>query len=500
MAISITRYVDITSGVGGAAIAQTRALIARIFSSNLMIPTQAVVEMTTLQDVAEYFGTSSQEYACAAFYFGYVSKTATSPNRISFASYQPAAIAARVFGGKSPSGLAAFQTVAAGQMIVTIGSSSYTMTNINTSTAASLSDVANILQTAIQSGPGAVFTGATVSWNSTANRFELVAGAVGANAIRVSTTATGTQMATMLQWTEGAGAIWADGTGAQTPVDAVIKATGISNNYGSFCFVPSLTLEQVTAVAQWNDAQNVSYLYSVPLFSDAPASTWYNALKDISGICLTLNNVATANTEFPEMAPMCTLAATDYTRINATQNYMFQQYQLQPLVFDDVTANTYDGLRVNYYGQTQQAGNNISFYQRGVMMGLATDPVDINVYVNEMWFKDAITVSLMNLLLALPRVPANAEGQGQLVAATQSVIEIARINGVISAGKPISSTQQAFITLITNDTSAWREVQSQGYWFNIAIQQVGTEFHAIYTLVYSKDDAIRKVTGSNILI
>lgn len=117
-----------------------------------------------------------------------------------------------------------------------------------------------------------------------------------------------------------------------------------------------------------------------------------------------------------------------------------------------------------------------------------------------MWFKDAVTVAIMNLLLALPRVPANSTGQALLISEAQNVIEQARTNGVISAGKSLTSTQQSFITLITGDETAWREVQTQGYWFNIVIQLVGTEYQARYTLVYSKDDTVRKVTGSNILI
>lgn len=496
MAISITRFVDITSGVGGAAQVQARNLIARIFTSNPLVPTQAVVEMTTIQDVADYFGTSSEEYARAAFYFGYVSKTATSPNRISFASYQSSALAARVYGKRNPSTLATLQGVVSGQMIVTIGAQSITLAAINLSTAVDLAGVASIVQTAIRTGPGAAFTGATVTWNATQGRFELIAGATGANVISVTNTATGTQVGPLLGWV-GAGAILVNGVGAQQPVDAVLAATAISNNFGSFCFVPSLTLSQVQAVANWNDTQNVSYLYSVPV-SAADASSWSAALVNVSGVALTLNPGISG--EFPEMLCMAALAATDYTRRNATLNYMYLQGQLTPSVTDDPTANTYDGLRVNYYGQTQQAGANISFYQRGVMMGLATDPVDINVYANEMWFKDAVTVAIMNLLLALPRVPANSTGQALLISEAQNVIEQARTNGVISAGKSLTSTQQSFITLITGDETAWREVQTQGYWFNIVIQLVGTEYQARYTLVYSKDDTVRKVTGSNILI
>ena len=41
MAISINRYVDITSGVGGTGGVRTRELVGRIFSTNQLIPTQS---------------------------------------------------------------------------------------------------------------------------------------------------------------------------------------------------------------------------------------------------------------------------------------------------------------------------------------------------------------------------------------------------------------------------------------------------------------------------
>lgn len=499
MAISITRYVDITSGVGGAAQATTRALIARFMSASPLVPTQAILEMTTLQDVADFFGTSSDEYKRAVKYFGYVSKSITSPNRISFASYQATALSARVYGGRAPAALSALQAVTSGQMTVGIGGASYTLTGINLSTAVSLDAVAATLQTAIRSGPGSAYTSATVNWDSINNRFALFSGVSGESAISIANTASGTQLAPLLAWLEGNGAIWVYGVAAQEPVDAVIKATGISNNYGSLAFIPTITQAQTKAVAEWNDAQNVSYLYSVRVTA-ANATSWAADMEDISGICMTLESPASAVDEFPELLPMSQLAATDYTRRNSTVNYMYLQDALTASVTTDAVANTYDGLRINYYGQTQQAGNNIAFYQRGLMMGLATDPVDINVYANEMWFKDAITVELLNLLLAMPKVSANTTGQSQLQAACLGIVEQAIFNGTISVGRFLTNLQQAYITQVTGDDTAWRQVQSQGWWFNIVIRLVGTEQHAIYTLVYAKDDAVRKVTGSNILI
>jgi len=174
-------------------------------------------------------------------------------------------------------------------------------------------------------------------------------------------------------------------------------------------------------------------------------------------------------------------------------------------VQDDPTATTLDNARVNYYGRTQTAGQFLDFFQRGVMMGLATDPVDMNTYANEMWFKDAAGAAIMSLLLSMARVSANSTGRGQLLAVLQSVIETATFNGTISLGKPLNVTQKLYITNLTGDAEAWQQVYRLGYWIDCVMQSYvtqdsRTEWKAVYTLIYSKDDAIRKVEGSHVLI
>jgi hypothetical protein len=205
--------------------------------------------------------------------------------------------------------------------------------------------------------------------------------------------------------------------------------------------------------------------------------------------------------QYPEMMPMIILAATDYTRLNGTQNYMFQQFGgMTPTVTDNGKANAMDALRVNYYGRTQQAGQLIDFYQRGVLQGSIQDT---NIYANEMWLKDRAGADIMTLLLAL-KISANLTGRAQVMGCLRNVIDMALNNGAISINKPLSFVQKAFITSITGDDVAWVQVQSQGYWLDVQIQEYTVddrvEYKIVYLLVYSKDDLIRKVEGTHSLI
>lgn len=138
-------------------------------------------------------------------------------------------------------------------------------------------------------------------------------------------------------------------------------------------------------------------------------------------------------------------------------------------------------------------------------MGLAVDPTAENVFINEVWLKDACGSEIMSLLLNLQQVGWNAKGRGQVINTVQSVVDEALNNGVISVDKPLNNTQKLYIGQLTNDDEAWRQVQSKGFWLDAELTSEvttsgSTEYNVEYQLIYAKADAIRKVVGSHILI
>lgn len=381
MAISFTKYVDITSGVGGGAGVRQRDLIGRIFTTSALLAVGTIAEFDTLADVGTLFGSTSDEYKRASFYFGWVSKNISSPKKISFARWDDTPV-----------------------------------------------------------------TGETLT-------------------------------------------------------EVLTASTEASNNFGSFAFISELTLVQVEEVATWNAAQNAMFQYCAKVTA-ANATAWSAALMGYAGMSLTLDEIAD---EYHELIPMIILAATNYSKRNAVQNYMFQQFNATPTVTTTVLSTAYDNERINYYGRTQTAGQNIDFYQRGVLMGGATSPTDMNTYANEQWLKDAAGSAIMSLLLSMPKVSANAGGRAQLIAILQSVIDQALFNGSISVGKTLNTTQKLFIGTITGDDLAWHQVQSIGYWVDCVLESYvtvdgRTEWKAVYTLLYGKDDVIRSVDGTHILV
>jgi hypothetical protein len=505
--IPFSNYISITSDVGGQAAVSQRALITRIFTTNPLLPTQSYLEFTSAAAVGSYFGLTSTEYAYATFYFGWVNKTAQSPTKISYSRWANAATAPLIFGDPNVTQtLATYTAISAGAFTLAMGAFSYSLTGLNFSSAGSLAAVAAVLQTAVraQSGGGALWTSATVTYNSTNNTFNLTGGATGPAVISVTPGTGGADVSAQLGWST-AGTILSNGVAVETLTQTLTNSATYSNNFGSFLFVATLglTLTNNTEIAVWTNGQNVEYMFLLPVIA-SNAAAWSAALITYAGVAMTLSPITG---QYPELIPGMIAAATNYTLQNSVQNFMFQLNfaGITASVTDGITAATYDALRVNYYGNTQTAGQILSFYQRGTLMGGTTSPTDQNVFFNEMWLKDAAAASIMSLLLALPVISANVTGQAQVSGTLQSVINAALFNGVISVGKSLNNTQIVYITNVTGSQKAWHQVQTIGYWLNTSVQSYvtidnRTEYEIIYTLLYSKDDAIRKVVGSHILI
>lgn len=496
MSISIKKYVDITSGVGGASAVKTRELILRVFTTNALVPAASVLEMTELNDVADKFGTSSDEYKIAAKYFGFVSKLVTKAKKISFARVNTGSqVLPPTVISITNDDLTALKTHTTDTFSFTVNGTPYVTAAVNLGTATSFADVASKLQTAVV----AKLVGTTVTYDDVEEVFKMT---LPANLVP-ATIVMGTGALNDALGLDETAEI-SPGSTAYGSLSSIIEADDISDNYGSFLVLGNgQTLAEIQAIAQWNSAQNVKYQYLVGV-TNANYVAWFEALKSFSGCALTL--VADTNTEHDEMIPGIILAATDYRLRNAGQNYMFQQLEgFTPKVDSNTLANAIDKTRVNYYGRTKHAGQPIEFYQDGYLCGGITAPTQMNVYANEQWFKDAALVQLMDLLLALPIIPASDEGRSIVLAALTDVINQALFNGTIKAEKDLTTTQKAYIYQITGDPLAWHQVQQIGWWLDATIQQeVGangaTRYKVDYTLLYSKADAVNKITGRDILI
>ena len=498
MPISIDKYVEITSGVGGATTVAGRRLIGLRMTTDPRVPVDAVVTMSPA-DAATFFGAGTPEAAFAAQYGAYVSPPPASQAKlISFGAYAATARAPRIYGAPKVADLNAIKLITDGSLTLTIGALTQTLTDLDFSAAVTFADVAAIVQAAIRlaAASNPQWATATVSYDAVGSRF-LVTGAVAENA---AIGAANGVTADALGLTQ-ASAIDSPGSAVQTPLEAIQAVDSATDNFGSFSFGSVLTLEQTVAIATWNAALNIKYqfYFTPPTGSE---ETWYAALINIASCGMIINRTVG---EYKEALPAAIMGALDYTAgRNVNVNFMYRQGPFTPDISDTNEAEALDAIRANYYGETQTAGQRLSFFQDGVLMGGATAATEMNIHANEQWLKSDMQSSLLSLQLAVGGLSANNAGSGRIRATLVSRISVALINGTISPGKTLTVAQQIAVTDVSGDINAYRDVQSQGYWLGVTIVprvvSGATKYVAVYTLAYSKNDVIRKIEGSHNLI
>jgi hypothetical protein len=512
MPISFTKYIDIQSAIAAATILAARQFGGRIYTNNQLVSPGTVQLFNSAQNVGLFFGTASEEYKRAVFYFNYTSPLITSPQQLSFSRWVDVATPVRVFGASNKaSSLAVLKTIIAGVLTFVIDGVSVSLTGISFSAATSLADVAAELQTAIAANANPVLADATVTYDAVNARFVMVGSATQTDDGTITTTPAGagiTDVASNLGWYVSQGATMTNSAPAAEPVDTFIADVANNNNFGSFIFIAPggtmPTLEQVTAVALQNKSYNVMSQYLV-LVNETDWVDWQATLGEIGGLGLTMQ-LSTISGEYAEMQPMCVLGATQFDAVNGASGYMFTQNTLTPSVNDDILSTALDNARVNYYGSTQVNGQVVSFYQNGVLCGGATDPAAMNIFANEQWLKSFAGTSFFNLMMALKNIGANNQGKGQLLGIMgNTIIPAALNNGTISVGKDLTQEQIQFITEMTGDDKTWQQVQSIGYYYTISftssVAPSGiTQYRARYLLIYAKDDLVMGIDGTHALI
>jgi hypothetical protein len=502
MTISIERYVNIVSGVVGAQVVAQRELVGLRFTTDPRVPFGSIATVDR-DGAAELFGASAPETVFGNQYFGYISPAPVSQARaLRFAPWVDVARAARVYGARITSTLAQLQAVVAGTLPLTLGAATVTVSALDFSTALTFADVASILQTAIRAASlDPHWVNATVTYDAVAGAFNLVSSSATPGDVSLGAAGVG-DVGGLLGWRDPL-AIFSPGAAAQSPVEALQAAEEVTDSFGSLSYGATITLAQAIEVAAYVAALNVKYqFYHVVTSSTYNAA--FAALAQYASTGLILNGLVD---EYKEALPAAIMAAIDYNRTNATVNFMYRQglYAVVNDVTSDTFADLLDAARTNYYGTTSSAGQKLAFFQRGYLLGGATAPLDMNVHANEQWLKAALQADFLSAQLALNKIQASDTGRGQILAILQARIDQAKRNGTISIGKPITILQQLAITDLSGDPDAWRDVQSNGYWANVVIvTETGpgdvTEYVALYTLAYSKNDVVRTIRGSHNLI
>lgn len=475
--------------MGGADAVETRELMLRIYTSNAALPTGSVETISSIETskIIEIFGSDSVEFKMSQYYFGFISKVATSPKKIQFARWAKSDTTTMLFSS-SMADLDSIKTITAASFDVTINNNKQTVSNVAFDKVNNYSEVVSALQTAIQTK----YTNATVTGNFKDGKKQLIIDfkVNKGGAVELSN---GTKNIFPLLGLDTA--VKSDGVAKQTVTQVLETTTELNNNFGSYTFIDNLSEDETKESCAWVHNRNIEFVYMIGL-GDDKLKKLPTELSGYASVCMTYNPF---KDQYAHILPSAIMASQDFDFADASTNYMFQvDDRLSPSVLDTSTAISLDTNKVNYYGVTQESGKQISFYQRGLLCGDVKSPKYLGVHANEQWLKSSLKAKFLDMFIALQEITADEKGRALGSTYLNSVIEQAKINGVISVGKPLDINKVNYITQITGDRHAYQDVHNKGYWYNVTVNPDKNEMD--YLLVYGKSDSINMVEGRHVLI
>lgn len=328
----------------------------------------------------------------------------------------------------------------------------------------------------------------------------------------------------------------------ESPLEAIKRINGLTNNFGGFMYAQAetYTVAQMKEVVAYVHQLNVKYLFSLSFaveneateepaagskkigeinardfalaLANGESQTAYTGTTLWLGHNIEINEDEEDETDASDsdiplnsaiaaIIPLAIFGAIRYDGTNTVTNFMFKRFPAQVYAVDDeLEADAYDALCINYLGLVQANGSRRAFTQCGYNI----DGTQTNVYCNEVWLKSEVATALLNLFMANETISVDDAGQALIFSTISSVASQAVNNGVIAIGKTLDEAQRTAVYQLTNDNEAWRTIENGGYYLAVEIRKSSKSgrviYKAYYKLVYAKDDAIIGVEGEHDLV
>ena len=396
-----------------------------------------VMAFTSAETVKEFFGETSPEYSAAVQYFLGYNNSFAKPRRLMFGRRISAAVGAWIRGGKFMGNLAQIQGITSGTFDIEINGTPIALTGLDFSAVTSYSDAATVLETALD----ATLTGVTVAYSSLTGAFQI--NSPGTGATETITFSSGT-VAELLNLTKTTGAVKTNGSDALTQTANMNAIKAQSQNWVTFTTLYSATDAEHLGLAEWASNQGIEYLY-VGWTNDARLLV-QGGTADIASQIEAAEYGATDlvydNVNVAAFVLGCA-ASIDWERYQGTINFAFKHIDgLAATVTDETTAALLDAKKVAYVGKFATRNDNFTFLYPAAMFGRYGF---IDAFVNTVWLKNVMQVSVVNGLTHAGRVPYNDRGYALIRAWLQDPVNRAVNNGCIDPGVELSESQKAQI-------------------------------------------------------
>lgn len=463
-----------------------------VLDDNVLLPAATPISFSSADSVAEYFGTSSDEYKFAAVYFGGYNNSQIKPSLLYFYRLTPEGAAPYVRGETlSPAAaLASIKAVNAGGITISLSGTEYTATGIDFSAITSLSDAASVLQTALTTKGADV----TVGYSSVNDAFTITSTEVGEQ--ESITVPIGTA-AVALGFNEETATVSA----GEDATDAVGSMTNLTRQFQNFVTFTTLAEPEDTdalALASWVSSQaNAGTMYLYVCWDSSKANLDATNTTVIAEQIKALNATGTT-VVYPSYKiaafVMGTAASIAWDQTNGTITFAFKaQSGLAADVTDTQHSVALLGHGVNFIGNYATRNDNFVFFYNGQMFG---EWAWIDTYLNACYLCNKLQVQLMAMFTSNRRIPYTSAGYAIIRANCRDVIEAAINNGVINIGVSLSNAQKSQLTSeLGGDFSD--EIYNTGYYLQILDATAQARQQRVSppcNLVYTYGGAVQRLT------
>jgi hypothetical protein len=463
MSISASHIVALSSRViaGGGNDLETNGLL---LTKSALLPTGTPAMLfSTAEAVSELFGPESDEAAFAQQYFTGVTNAQAPVRTLVIGRRIDEDAAAWIRGGSFDADLAALKAVTDGALKITVDGSDKTATSVDLSEATSLSQVAEIVATAI--------TGVTGSYDSNTNTFTFTSSTKGETSTigYASAGDDGTDLSAMLGLTKETGAVLSQGAVAQTETQTMDTICEVTRNWVGFTTIWETELEEAKAFAAWTDATGDDYCY----FDWSEDENQLNQLTQESTKAAQLmglyNCTAFLYGDWRDAAfALAVGASIAWNRTQGMKTWFAKTASgITPRITNESAANALEAIRVNYTGDFATRNDQFTFFNRGT---LASDLYGfIDVLYGSIYLRSAIQTSCMAGFQAINRSPYNARGEAFIRAWCQDPINRCLNNGVIDTGLELNESQRMQILNETGSDDVLNDLYAKGYWIGVSL-------------------------------
>ena len=407
-----------------------------LLSKNALIPLSApVLQFANADAVGSYFGLESDEYKAASIYFLGYNNSFAKPRHLMIARRVSEAVGAYLRGAEYQGTLEAIKAITAGTLNLTINGTDVEIDDLDLSAVTSFSAAA----TAIQTKLATALASTTCAYSSLTGAFTISSPSTGAD--ETITYATGT-VATLLNLTADAGAVLSQGSDALTQVQNMALIKEQTQNWVSFTTLYEADQAEHLGLSGWASSQGIEYLYvgwtdEAALLVQGSTTTIADKIKaaEYGATALVYDNVNVAT------FVLGSIASVNWERYQGTINYAFKKVDgVAATVTNQTDADLLNGKGVSYMGNFATRNDDFTFFYDAAMFG---DYGYIDAFVNTVWLKNVMQVSIMNGLTSNGRVPYNERGYALIRAWLQDPINRALNNGTIDPGVTMSESQKA---------------------------------------------------------